>query len=168
MLTNLLCAYIIHVYLHTLYISQLELHHILFPPPDWPGNANFMSHLSQACFFSPCCFVTCPSKLTWRANGPFPQCLQYLKVNRLNTCKLNVQYSLLVCTEPDRQTDWSPVHQRNAKEQSMHYILRLTIPPMCWNHVRQEKKIDCSAFILFSPPTCHKCALHILFRWKIC
>ena len=20
-----------------------------------------------------------------------------------------------------------------------HYILRLTIPPMCWNHVRQEK-----------------------------
>ncbi len=28
-----------------------------------------------------------------------------------------------------------------------HYILRLMIPQMCWNHVRQEKKIDYSAFI---------------------
>ena len=40
-----------------------------------------------------------------------------------------------------------------------HYILRLTIPPICWNLVRQEKKIDNSGFILFSPPTCHKCSL---------
>ena len=40
-----------------------------------------------------------------------------------------------------------------------HYILRLTIPPMCWNHVRHKKKIDYSAFILFPPPTCHKCSL---------
>ena len=39
-----------------------------------------------------------------------------------------------------------------------HYIARLTIPPMCWNHFRKEKN-EYSAFILFPPPTCHKCSL---------
>ena len=41
------------------------------------------------------------------------------------------------------------------------YILRLTIPPKCWNHVRQEKKFDYSTFILFSPATCHKNSLQL-------
>ncbi len=47
------------------------------------------------------------------------------------------------------------------KEQRSHYILRLTIAPMRWNHVRQEKKkrLFSFYFILFSPPTCHKCSL---------
>ncbi len=50
-----------------------------------------------------------------------------------------------------------------------HYILRLTIPPMCWNHVRHEKKLTIlHLFYFLLRHAINISCNHICFREKTC
>ena len=72
---------------------------------------------------------------------------------QLKTCSLNLSKQ----SDSTTHTTWSK-YTINHVFGCSHYILRLMISPMCWNHVPTEKQ-DYLAFILFSPPTCHKFSL---------